>query len=205
MKLIATMVAASMVIAVAGADVKPDLVSSGKRVDLKKALMPEGTTVMLFIQDTSVMEQQFLEDLQKALPSGQKLALKLVRITSLEAEAAKQFDVASTPTAITFDRWAKEIGRSSTPDEIKAAVRKGTLMGRIKWIDEDDPKAAEIYGPQLRPGRMLPGIVKTYSLRPEAFSIFNTMSKIHFTDGFLPRRDHEVIAAYVSGLNKCKF
>ena len=91
-------------------------------------------------------------------------------------------------------------------DEIRAAVRKGQLMGRIKWVDEDDPKAAEVYGrPAEAIKRGLPGIVKTMALRPEAYKMFNIISEIHFSDGFLKRREHEMIAAYVSSLNKCKF
>ncbi len=79
-------------------------------------------------------------------------------------------------------------------------------MTRIKWVDEDDPKAPEVYGaPPEVLKRGLPGIVKTMSLRPDAFKMFNMMSTIHFSDGFLKRREHEMIAAYVSALNKCKF
>ena len=98
------------------------------------------------------------------------------------------------------------LARTSQPDEIRAAVRKGQLMARIKWIDEDDPKASEVYGaPPMALKRGLPGIVKTMALRPESYKMFNIMSEIHFTDGFLKRREHEMIAAYVSAINHCKF
>jgi hypothetical protein len=30
-------------------------------------------------------------------------------------------------------------------------------------------------------------------------------SLMHFSDGFLPRKQKEMIATYVSGLNRCKY
>ena len=185
---------------------KAPVVSKGPRFEIKKVLKDEGTTVLLFIQDTSIMEQQFLSDLEKQLPLGDKVALDVVKLKDLTAPAAQQYTIKATPTAVVYDRFGRELARTSEPDEIKAAVRKGQLMARIKWVDEDDPKAPEVYG---RPAEMLkrgiPGIIKTMALRPEAFRMFNIMSSIHFSDGFLKRREHEMIAAYVSGLNKCKF
>lgn len=186
---------------------RAEVVSTGRRFDLKKALRPEGTTVVLFVQDTSAMEQQFLEELEKQLPSSDKVALRVVKLKNVDAPAAQQCDIKATPTAIVYDRFGRELGRSSSPDEIKAAVRKGQLMARIAWIDEDHPKAAETYGfpSGMRPPGQLPGIVKTMSLKPDAFAMFRTMSQIHFSNGFLTRREHELIGAYVSALNKCKF
>ena len=184
-----------------------EVVSTGRRFDLKKALRPEGTTVVLFIQDTSAMEQQFLDELEKQLPNNDRVALRVVKLRNLDAQAAKQCDLKATPTAIVYDRFARELARSSSPDEIRAAVRKGMLMARIAWIDEDHPKASEVYGfpPGMRPPGQLPGIVKTMSLKPEAFSMFRNMSQIHFSNGFLTRREHEIVGAYVSALNKCRF
>ena len=190
----------------AHAQVKSEVISKGQRFEIKKALKEEGTTVLLFVQDTSAMERQFLADLELALPDTKKLALNVVRLKDTAAPAAQQYMVKSTPTAIVFDRFGREIGRSAQPDEIKAAIRKGLLMARIKWIDEDDPKAPEVYGaPPEALKHGIPGIVKTMTLRPDAFKMFNMMSTMHFTDGFLKRREHEMIAAYVSSLNKCKF
>ena len=185
---------------------KAEVVSKGPRFELKKVLKDEGTTVLLFIQETSVMEGQFLADIEKQLPRGDKVGLSVVRLKDLSAPAAQQYMVKSTPTAVVYDRFARELARTSQPDEIRAAVRKGQLMARIKWVDEDDPKASEIYGapPQaLKVG--IPGIVKTMAQRSDAYKMFNIMSAMHFSDGYLKRREHEMIAAYVSSLNKCKF
>lgn len=190
----------------AGAQVKVNTVSQGTRFDVKKTLREEGTTVVLFIQDTSSMERQFLDDLSKAMPADPKIGLNVVRLKDTSAPAARQYAVASTPIAVVFDRFGREIGRSGQPDEIRAAIRKGQLMGRIKWVDEDDPKAPEVYGaPAEALKRGIPGIIKTMSLRPEAVQMMNLISRIHFSDGFLKRREHEMVAAYVSALNRCKF
>ncbi len=182
------------------------VVSRGARITLGSVLMPEGTTILLFTQDTSAMEQQYLADLEKQVPSGAKVALDVVRLKDVSAPAAQQFKVTATPTAVVFDRFGRELGRSSDAAEIQAAVRKGMLMGRIKWVDEDEPRAPEVYGaPAEAIKHGIPGIVKTMSMTPNAFRMFNIMSEIHFSDGFLKRRDHELIGAYVSGLNKCKY
>ena len=191
---------------VRAADGKAEVVSKGDRFEIKKVLRAEGTTVLLFVQDTSVMEQQFLSDLEKQLADGRNVVLNVVRVKDIAAPAARQYEITATPTAIVYDRFGRTLARTSQPDAIRAAVRKGQQMARIKWIDEDDPKAPEVYGaPAEALKRGLPGIVKTMALRPEAFQMFNILSEIHFSDGFLKRREHEMVAAYVSALNKCKF
>ena len=185
---------------------KADVVSKGTRFEIKKVLKDEGTTIVLFIQDTSAMEQQFLTDLEKAVPKSEKVGFGVIRLKDVTAPAAQQYAIKATPTAIVYDRFGREMARTSLPDEVRAAIRKGQLMARIKWVDEDDPKAPEVYGrPAEAIKRGLPGIVKTMALRPDAYQMFNIMSTIHFSDGFLKRREHEMIAAYVSSLNKCKF
>ena len=190
----------------AWADGKTVEVSKGEKFEYKTVLRPEGTTVLLFIQDTSAMEREFLADLEKELDGTTRVQLDLVRLKDTTAEAAAQYEVKETPTAIIYDRFGNVIAKTSKADEIKAAVRKGRLMARIKWIDEDDPKAAETYRmPAEMIKRGIPGIVKTAGLRPEVYQMFNIMSQVHFSDGFLKRREHEMVAAYVSGLNRCKF
>jgi hypothetical protein len=185
---------------------KVEVISRGERFELLRVLKFEGTAVLLFINDTSVIEKQFLADLEQQLPSDDKTRLSVVRLKDTNAPAAQQYQISATPTAIVYDRFGRSLARTSEPKEILAAVRKGHLMARIKWIDEDDPKAPEVYGaPPEALKRGLPGIVKTMALRPEAYKMFNIMSEMHFTDGFLKRREHEMVAAYVSALNRCKF
>jgi len=188
------------------ADGPVDVLSKGERFEIKNVLRAEGTTVLLFVQDTSAMEQQFLTDLEKQLAGEKKVLLYVARVKDTAAPAAKQYEIKETPTAIVYDRFGRILTRTSQPEEIRAAVRKGQLMARIKWIDEDDPKAPEVYGaPPEALKRGLPGIVKTMALRPEAYQMFRILSAMHFSDGFLKRREHEMIAAYTSALNKCKF
>ena len=208
-RLVLVLGAVALVLGSAGlarAEQRGDVISTGKKFKLSKALQPEGTTVLLFIQGMSAMEQEFRQELEQALPDSNRLVLQVVELKRMKSPAAKQFGVEVTPTAIVYDRFGREIARSSKPDGIRAAVRVGMLMGRIHWISEDDPKAPEIYGaPPQALRRGLPGIVKTFSLRKDAFQLFMGMSRIHFSDGFLKRREHELIAAYVSALNECKF
>ena len=205
--LLVSLVACALLLpGIARAQSKAEVASQGDRFEVKKILKEESTTVVLFLQDTSVIEQQFLTELEKQLPADKKVTLALVRLKALTAPAAQQYKIQATPTAIIYDRFGRELARSSQPDEIRAAVRKGQLMARIKWIDEDDPTAPQVYGaPAEALKRGIPGIVKTMALRPEAYKMFNIMSQMHFSDGFLKRREHEMIAAYVSSLNKCKF
>ncbi len=43
------------------------------------------------------------------------------------------------------------------------------------------------------------------SLRPDFLAAVNQASMLHFTDGTLTRAQHEMIASYVSALNKCRY
>ena len=135
-----------------------------------------------------------------------RVALRVIRLKSLQDPAARQHEITATPFAVVLDRFGKPLARSGDPEQIAQAVRKGLRQGRIAWVDEEDPKAPEIYG---RPAEALrggvPGIIKTMSVRPDAMQMFMELSRIHFTNGFLDRRTHEMIAAYVSSINKCKY
>src|ERR1041385_7865177 len=75
----------------AQAQSKSETVSKGQRFEIKKVLKDEGTTVVMFIQDTSVMERQFLADLEKQVPTGEKVGLDVVRLKDTTAPAAQQF------------------------------------------------------------------------------------------------------------------
>jgi hypothetical protein len=188
------------------AQVKGETVSTGPRFELKKALVLEGTTILLFINETSAIERQFLADLESRVPETKRVGLRVVRVKDVKAPAAAQYQVETTPTVLVYDRFGRVLARTSEPEQIRAAVRKGMLMGRISWVDEDDPKAPEVYGmPPERVRRGVPGILKTFSPNPKAFQLFMGLSEIHFSDGYLKRREHEMIASYVSSLNKCRF
>jgi hypothetical protein len=76
-------------------------------------------------------------------------------------------------------------------------------------VDEADATGplAELY--VAAKGRSLAGIVpailKTMSLRPDFLAAIDAASRMHFSDGALTRAQHEMIASYVSALNRCRY
>ena len=82
-------------------------------------------------------------------------------------------------------------------------------MTRIKVVQEPEAQGqlAEIYaGAKARsPIGVVAEILKTMSLRPDFLAAIDAASRMHFTDGALTRAQHEMIASYVSALNKCRY
>ena len=82
-------------------------------------------------------------------------------------------------------------------------------MPRIKMVDEGDATGAlaEIYATSKARSvaHVVPDILRTMSLRPDFLAAVNQASMLHFTDGALTRAQHEMIASYVSALNKCRY
>jgi len=52
---------------------------------------------------------------------------------------------------------------------------------------------------------VVPDILRTMSLRPDFLAAISLASTLHFTDGALTRAQHEMIASYVSALNRCRY
>ena len=86
-------------------------------------------------------------------------------------------------------------------------------MPRIGWIDEDDARGrlAELFA-AARAGAIsgirrehVPDILHTMSHRPDFLAAMMDLSRVHFSDGALTRAQHEMIASYVSALNKCHY
>jgi hypothetical protein len=82
-------------------------------------------------------------------------------------------------------------------------------MARIEMVADDDATGplAEIYArtkAQSRAG-VVPEILRTMSLRPDFLAAIDEASRLHFTDGALTRAQHEMIASYVSALNRCRY
>ena len=74
--------------------------------------------------------------------------------------------------------------------------------------DEATGELAAIYAAyKARTGRPeMPGILKCFSARPDFLTQVDAFSSgLHFADGHLDRRTHEMIATYVSGLNHCPY
>lgn len=84
-------------------------------------------------------------------------------------------------------------------------------MAFIRWIDDDDATGpvAAVYAAwkAANPGReRMPDILKCFSLRPDFLeSLIAGTYPLHFSDGFLTRREKEMIATFVSGLNQCPY
>ena len=82
-------------------------------------------------------------------------------------------------------------------------------MSRIKMVEESEAagELAVLY--RETKARSLAGVVpeilRTMSLRPDFLAAINEASRLHFTDGALTRAEHEMIASYVSALNKCRY
>jgi hypothetical protein len=82
-------------------------------------------------------------------------------------------------------------------------------MPRIAWIEDDDASGplAELYA-RLRDtsaSGAVPDILRTMSLRPDFMAAIDQASALHFSDRALTRAQHEMIASYVSALNKCHY
>jgi hypothetical protein len=83
-------------------------------------------------------------------------------------------------------------------------------MARIGWVEDADAEGplADIYA-QLRarrPGGDVPAILRTMSVRPDFLVAINeAANELHFTDGALTRAQHEMIASYVSAINRCHY
>jgi hypothetical protein len=52
---------------------------------------------------------------------------------------------------------------------------------------------------------VVPDILRTMSLRPDFLAAIDAASRMHFSDGALTRAQHEMIASYVSALNRCRY
>lgn len=84
-------------------------------------------------------------------------------------------------------------------------------MARIRWIEEaaatGDVAAAFGEWSAANPGRPgIPGILKCFGHRPDFFRQVDAFSQsLHFSDGHLTRRLKEMIATYVSALNRCPY
>ena len=72
---------------------------------------------------------------------------------------------------------------------------------------EAEGPLAEVYAKakELSPIGIVAPIIQTMSLRPDFLAAIQAASRMHFTDGALTRAQHEMIASYVSALNRCRY
>ncbi|MFN3649130.1 MAG: carboxymuconolactone decarboxylase family protein [Armatimonadota bacterium] len=81
---------------------------------------------------------------------------------------------------------------------------------RIEWVEEADAQgeAAEVYREyRTATGRdFVPHILKCFSQRPDFLrQVMAFSNTVQFSDGHLDRRTKEMIATFVSGLNRCPY
>ena len=95
------------------------------------------------------------------------------------------------------------IGEPATPQPAKAQTK-------IRIIEDGEATgdAAEAYD-FWRTGsgrQQVPGIIKCFGARPDFLrQVVEFSNTIHFSEGHLSRRHKEMIASYVSYLNRCPY
>jgi hypothetical protein len=82
-------------------------------------------------------------------------------------------------------------------------------MARIRWIEDNEAQGptADAFA-SVRSHSMagnVPDILRTMSQRPEFMLAIDEASRTHFSDGYLTRAQHEMIASWVSALNRCHY
>ena len=81
-------------------------------------------------------------------------------------------------------------------------------MPRIAWVTDEDAQGplADLFAAMRATGQgQVPDIMRAMSLRPDFLAAMMAASRMHFSDGALTRSQHEMIASYVSALNKCHY
>jgi hypothetical protein len=83
-------------------------------------------------------------------------------------------------------------------------------MPRIRWVEESGAtgEVAQVYEKymQMAGREFVPDILKCFSPRPDfLMQVMQVSQAVHFSDGYLDRRTKEMIATYVSGLNRCPY
>ena len=82
-------------------------------------------------------------------------------------------------------------------------------MARINWVEDGDAEGplAEIYeaARKTSPTGQVPDIYRTMSRRPDFLAAIAGAADMHFSDGALTRAQHEMIASYVSAINRCHY
>jgi alkylhydroperoxidase family enzyme len=84
------------------------------------------------------------------------------------------------------------------------------VQTHIHQVQETDATGdvAEVYGEYMSAtGReLVPGILKCFSHRPDFLrQVMAFSNTVHFSEGHLTRRQKEMIATLVSGLNRCPY
>ncbi len=101
--------------------------------------------------------------------------------------------------------------KETTPggaDQIESQAAKPSTKIRL-FEDEEatgDTAAAYDYWRAGSGRQKVPGIIKCFGARPDFLrQVVDFSNSIHFSEGHLSRRHKEMIASYVSFLNRCPY
>lgn len=83
-------------------------------------------------------------------------------------------------------------------------------MTKIRVVEDQEAtgEVAKVYDEwrKKRGRRMMPGILKCFSARPDFLrQVIEFSDCVHFSEGHLNRRTKEMIATYVSAINHCPY
>jgi Carboxymuconolactone decarboxylase family len=94
------------------------------------------------------------------------------------------------------------------PKKIKSLDTKYATKIQIREDAEaaGDIAAAYDFWRSTSGGKQVPGIIKCFGARPDFLrQVVEFSNKVHFSEGHLTRRHKEMIASYVSYLNRCPY
>jgi hypothetical protein len=93
------------------------------------------------------------------------------------------------------------------PDYIQAVSELGAKINLIQDADATGETAAAYNDWRTKTGRTrMPGILKCFGRRPDFLrQVMQFSDTVHFSEGHLTRRYKEMIASYVSYLNRCPY
>jgi hypothetical protein len=93
------------------------------------------------------------------------------------------------------------------PDYIQAVSQLGAKIRLIQDAEASGESAAAYDEWRAKSGRtQMPGILKCFGHRPDFLrQVMQFSDTVHFSQGHLTRRCKEMIASYVSYLNRCPY
>jgi hypothetical protein len=97
--------------------------------------------------------------------------------------------------------------RALMPDYVRAVSQLGVKIGLIQDADASGDTAVAYDEWRAKSGRtQMPGILKCFGQRPDFLrQVMQFSDTVHFSEGHLSRRYKEMIASYVSYLNRCPY
>jgi hypothetical protein len=102
--------------------------------------------------------------------------------------------------------------KEQTQTEVAGQVQSASPTPKIAMI-EDAEATGEVAAAydywrvnSVRGGQQVPGIIKCFGARPDFLrQVVDFSNQVHFSQGHLTRRHKEMIASYVSFLNRCPY